>query len=151
MHQTYGHLHGISTCIRLVISYMNKIYASTVSTLKSIAWTRELPDTKEFVDPTSADFREEERFSNPYQIINELERKINMLQVKSYAMPKEREELLKAVVCRVDALEAELISTKKALHEALLRQDELLACVDSQEAAMSLGKKKRWCTRKSLK
>nr|GMC75836.1 Sec14p-like phosphatidylinositol transfer family protein [Ipomoea batatas] len=50
-------------------------------------------------------------------------------------MPNEKEELLMGAVCRVEALEAELISTKKALYEALMRQEELLAFIDRQEAA----------------
>ncbi|KAG0462713.1 hypothetical protein HPP92_021189 [Vanilla planifolia] len=50
-------------------------------------------------------------------------------------MPRKKEELLDAAVRRVDALEAELIATKKALHEALMRQDELLAYVDRQQDA----------------
>ena len=59
-------------------------------------------------------------------------------------MPCEKEELLNAAVCRVDALEAELIATKKALHEALMRQEELLAYIDSQEAAKFQKKKFCW-------
>ncbi|RVX12120.1 Phosphatidylinositol/phosphatidylcholine transfer protein SFH4 [Vitis vinifera] len=84
-------------------------------------------------------------------------------------MPYEKEELLNAAVCRVDALEAELIATKKvvaknatlvlykfiilmyvglalwgALHEALLRQEELLAYIDSQEEAKFRKKKFCW-------
>lgn len=74
----------------------------------------------------------------------ELEGKVNMLLAKSCVMPNEKEELLNAAVCRVDALEAELISTKKALHEALIRQEELLAYVDSQEVARSKGKNSCW-------
>ncbi|CAI9777719.1 unnamed protein product [Fraxinus pennsylvanica] len=42
-------------------------------------------------------------------------------------------KLLNATICRVDALEAELIATKKGLHEALTRQEELLAYMDNQE------------------
>ncbi|PWA92829.1 phosphatidylinositol/phosphatidylcholine transfer protein SFH8 [Artemisia annua] len=49
-------------------------------------------------------------------------------------MPCEKEELLNANVCRVDALEAELITAKKALHETLMRQKELLTYIDRQEA-----------------
>lgn len=43
----------------------------------------------------------------------ELEEKVDMLQAKPSEMPYEKEELLNAAVCRVDALEAELIATKK--------------------------------------
>nr|GLL37460.1 phosphatidylinositol/phosphatidylcholine transfer protein SFH8-like isoform X1 [Ipomoea trifida] len=50
-------------------------------------------------------------------------------------MPNEKEELLMGDVCRVEVLEAELISTKKALYEDLMRQEELLAFIDRQEVA----------------
>lgn len=36
-----------------------------------------------------------------------------MLLAKPFEMPYEKEELLNSAVCRVDALEAELIATKK--------------------------------------
>lgn len=45
--------------------------------------------------------------------LTELEEKIGDLQSKPSEMPYEKEELLNAAVCRVDALEAELIATKK--------------------------------------
>ena len=45
--------------------------------------------------------------------LGELEEKVNTLQSKPYEMPYEKEELLNAVVYRVDALEAELIATNK--------------------------------------
>ncbi|KEH40181.1 Sec14p-like phosphatidylinositol transfer family protein [Medicago truncatula] len=63
----------------------------------------------------------------------ELEEKVVMLQSKPNVMPCEKEELLNAAVYRVDALEAELITTKKALYEALIRQEELMAYIDGQE------------------
>jgi uncharacterized protein YlxW (UPF0749 family) len=45
--------------------------------------------------------------------LSELEKKVETLQNKLNVMPREKEELLNAAVCRVDALEAELINTKK--------------------------------------
>lgn len=45
--------------------------------------------------------------------LEELEEKVDTLQSKPSQMPFEKEELLNAAVCRVDALEAELIATKK--------------------------------------
>ncbi|KAG6410788.1 hypothetical protein SASPL_128857 [Salvia splendens] len=65
----------------------------------------------------------------------ELEEKVITLEAKPSEMPYEKEELLNAAVYRVDALEAELIATKKALYEALMKQEELLAYIDSQEDA----------------
>ncbi|KAL5713302.1 proteasome endopeptidase complex [Ranunculus cassubicifolius] len=75
----------------------------------------------------------------------ELEEKVETLQSKPSEMPFEKEELLNAAVCRVDALEAELIATKKALHEALMRQEDLLAYIDSQEEAKFRKNKKMFC------
>ncbi|KAH9621774.1 hypothetical protein KSS87_016555 [Heliosperma pusillum] len=73
--------------------------------------------------------------SNVLKRLGELEEKVDTLQSKPSEMPFEKEELLNAAVYRVDALEAELIATKKALHEALMRQEELLAYIDRQEEA----------------
>lgn len=45
--------------------------------------------------------------------LGELEEKVNILESRPSIMPYEKEELLNASVYRVDALEAELIATKK--------------------------------------
>ncbi|KAK6916599.1 CRAL-TRIO lipid binding domain [Dillenia turbinata] len=92
--------------------------------------------------PTPA-FTEADLLSSVLKRLGELEEKVDMLRSKPSVMPYEKEELLNAAVCRVDALEAELIATKKALHEALMRQEELLAYIDSQEEAKF--RKKKFC------
>lgn len=51
--------------------------------------------------------------SSTLKRLGELEEKVDMLQSKPSVMPHEKEELLNAAVYRVDALEAELIATKK--------------------------------------
>ncbi|KAL0924222.1 hypothetical protein M5K25_005036 [Dendrobium thyrsiflorum] len=89
------------------------------------------------------EFTEAELLSSVTRRLGELEVKVDSLQAKRVEMPYEKEELLDAAVRRVDALEAELIATKKALHEALMRQDELLAYVDQQREAKF--RKKRFC------
>ncbi|KAI3959054.1 hypothetical protein MKX01_023730 [Papaver californicum] len=76
--------------------------------------------------------------------LGDLEEKVFTLQAKPAEMPSEKEELLNAAVCRVDALEAELIATKKALHEALMKQEELLAYIDGQKQAKLRKKKFFW-------
>lgn len=45
--------------------------------------------------------------------LTEVEEKVQTLQTKPVQMPSEKEELLNAAIYRVDALEAELIATKK--------------------------------------
>ncbi|XP_061978400.1 phosphatidylinositol/phosphatidylcholine transfer protein SFH8-like isoform X2 [Populus nigra] len=93
--------------------------------------------------PTAA-FTETDLLSSVLKRLGELEEKVDILQAKPSVMPYEKEELLNAAVCRVDALEAELIATKKALYEALMRQEELLAYIDSQEEA-KFHRKKKFC------
>ncbi|KAK9108906.1 hypothetical protein Sjap_016966 [Stephania japonica] len=100
---------------------------------------------EEFRPPSpTPGFTEADLLSSVLKKLGELEEKVESLQAKPSEMPYEKEELLNAAVCRVDALEAELIATKKALHDALMKQEELLAYIDSQEEA-KLRKKKLFC------
>ncbi|XP_008784937.1 phosphatidylinositol/phosphatidylcholine transfer protein SFH8-like [Phoenix dactylifera] len=99
---------------------------------------------EEFRPPSPAPgFTEADLLSSVLKRLCELEEKVDILQAKPSEMPSEKEELLNAAVRRVDALEAELIVTKKALHEALMRQEELLAYMDRQEEAKF--RKKKFC------
>jgi len=86
---------------------------------------------------------ENDVISSMLRRLGELEDKVQVLETKPSEMPFEKEELLNAAVRRVDALEAELISTKKALYDALMRQDELLAYIDRQE--LIKFRKKKFC------
>lgn len=54
-----------------------------------------------------------ELLSSVWKRLGRLEQRVDILQAKPHAMPHEKEELLNAAICRVDALEAELITTKK--------------------------------------
>ncbi|KAJ6845456.1 phosphatidylinositol/phosphatidylcholine transfer protein SFH6-like isoform X2 [Iris pallida] len=96
---------------------------------------------EEFLQPSLAPTSSEVDLSSVAKRLGELEARLDVLQAKPSEMPFEKEELLNAAVFRVDALEAELISTKKALHEALMRQEELLAYVDRQQDAKFRKKK----------
>lgn len=53
--------------------------------------------------------------------MGELEEKLDVLQKKQSQMPTDKQEMLEAAVRRVDALEAELISTKKVCSVNLYR------------------------------
>ncbi|CAL9199373.1 unnamed protein product [Musa hybrid cultivar] len=89
---------------------------------------------EEFHPPPAPGFTESD-FSCLLKRLSELEEKVNALQSRPSEMPLEKEELLNSAVHRVDALEVELIVTKKALHEVLMKQEELLAYIDRQEEA----------------
>ncbi|CAA6665598.1 unnamed protein product [Spirodela intermedia] len=96
------------------------------------------------VDPPPPGFSEADLLSSFLTRLSELEEKVDALRAKPSEMPSDKEELLNAAVRRVDALEAELISTKKALYEALMRQEDLLAYIDRQEYAKFQKKKFCW-------
>ncbi|XP_065881822.1 phosphatidylinositol/phosphatidylcholine transfer protein SFH8-like [Euphorbia lathyris] len=103
-----------------------------------------VPILKEFHPPCpSPELTQADIASSVLKRLGDLEQKVEMLHMKPLQMPCEKEELLNAAVCRVDALEAELITTKKALHEALIRQEELLAYMDRQKEARY--QEKRFC------
>lgn len=69
---------------------------------------------EEFRPPSpTPSFTEAELISSVVKRLGELEEKVNTLEAKPSEMPYEKEELLNAAVYRVDALEAELIATKK--------------------------------------
>lgn len=115
-----------------------------VQTIQEFTFDAMLPK-EEFRPPSpTPSFTETELLSTVLKRLGELEEKVDTLKAKPSEMPYEKEELLNAAVCRVDALEAELIATKKALHEALMRQEELLAYIDSQEEAKFRKKKFCW-------
>ncbi|KAJ4782533.1 hypothetical protein LUZ62_066790 [Rhynchospora pubera] len=104
-----------------------------------------LPNEELLVHPPSpgSGFIESDLMSIVIKRMAELEGKIETLMTKPTEMPAEKEELLNSAVKRVDALEAELIVTKKALYDALMKQEELLAYIDRHEYAKL--KKKKFC------
>jgi hypothetical protein len=76
--------------------------------------TFETAPKEEFRPPSPAPgFTEADLLSSVMKRLGELEEKVGTLQTKPFQMPCEKEELLNAAVYRVDALEAELIATKK--------------------------------------
>ncbi|KAE8659897.1 Phosphatidylinositol/phosphatidylcholine transfer protein SFH6 [Hibiscus syriacus] len=148
----YGYITDLVVALLTFLTLIRTIVLKLMKKQSTTELTCSTPE--EHVEPT---YKEETRPPSPAPVFTEadivssvvrrlgdLEDKVEMLQSKRFEMPHEKEELLNAAVYRVDALEAELIATKKALHEALIRQEELLAYIDSQEETKS-GKKKFLC------
>ncbi|CAM8977308.1 unnamed protein product [Rhodiola kirilowii] len=90
-------------------------------------------------------FSESALLTSVLRRLSELEEKVEMLEAKPLEMPYAQQEMLNAAVYRVEALEAELITTKKALYEALITLEDLLASIDSQKAAKLRKKQKSFC------
>ncbi|KAJ8492782.1 hypothetical protein OPV22_014503 [Ensete ventricosum] len=147
--------------ITWLTAFIMALYAMLCSVTSCV--TRRLPDNmlksdhcfpefdlnpmpeEEFRPPSpSPTFKEVDILSSVLKKLGELEEKVDKLQAKPSTMPHEKEELLDAAVRRVDALEAELIATKRALYDALMRQEELLAYIDQQKEA-KFRKKKCFC------
>uniref|UniRef100_A0A0A9AS69 Uncharacterized protein n=1 Tax=Arundo donax TaxID=35708 RepID=A0A0A9AS69_ARUDO len=109
-----------------------------------VEYPQEQEYKEEFRPPSPApSYTEKDVLSSMLRRLGELEDKVQVLETKPSEMPFEKEELLNAAVRRMDALEAELISAKKALYETLMRQDELLAYIDKQE--LIKFRKKKFC------
>ncbi|KAK3008157.1 hypothetical protein RJ639_015136, partial [Escallonia herrerae] len=89
---------------------------------------------EEFRPPSpTPTFRQTELFSSVLKRLGELEEKVDTLKAKPSEMPYEKEELLNAAVCRVDALEAELIATKKARSSSCRASESSRACTRVKE------------------
>ncbi|KAB2634633.1 phosphatidylinositol/phosphatidylcholine transfer protein SFH3-like [Pyrus ussuriensis x Pyrus communis] len=72
-------------------------------------------------------------YMNMMKRMAELEEKLNALSSKPAVMPPDKEEMLNAALNRVNTLEQELSSTKKALEDTLVRQDELIAQLEKKK------------------
>ncbi|KAK7262891.1 hypothetical protein RJT34_30472 [Clitoria ternatea] len=63
----------------------------------------------------------------------DLEEKMLNINNQKHGMPPEKEEMLNAAISRADALEQELLATKKALEDSLSKQKELSAYVEKKK------------------
>ncbi|XVF63809.1 hypothetical protein PTKIN_Ptkin09bG0116500 [Pterospermum kingtungense] len=149
----YGHIAAVIMAFLTLFTFIRSMVLHLMKKRSVTDLTCSIPDQqhiesmyKEETRPPSPAprFTEADLLSSVARRLGDLEEKVEMLQSKRFEMPHEKEELLNAAVCRVDALEAELIATKMALHEALMRQDELLAYIESQEEAKIRKKKFCW-------
>ncbi|CAO1945670.1 unnamed protein product [Urochloa humidicola] len=138
-------LAGLKTQI---IAWFTVLIVSLLAFLRSVPsiMTKRLTNQAITCDHYSTDFPPQGYTGNGtltsvLRRLGELEEKVQTLEVKPPQVPFEKEELLNTAVHRVDALEAELISVKKALYEALIRQDELLAYIDRQQEVKFCRKK----------
>eukprot|EP00268_Persea_americana_P015037 TRINITY_DN16817_c0_g1_i13.p2 TRINITY_DN16817_c0_g1~~TRINITY_DN16817_c0_g1_i13.p2 ORF type:complete len:101 (+),score=30.10 TRINITY_DN16817_c0_g1_i13:207-509(+) len=65
--------------------------------------------------------------------LGQLEEKVRALSVKPAQMPFDKEEKLDGAVSRIEAIETELMGTKKALEDALAQQEEILAYIEKRK------------------
>ncbi|KAJ8630838.1 hypothetical protein MRB53_024161 [Persea americana] len=72
-------------------------------------------------------------FSSAVKRLGQLEEKVRALSVKPAQMPFDKEEKLDGAVSRIEAIETELMGTKKALEDALAQQEEILAYIEKRK------------------
>ncbi|KQK09361.1 phosphatidylinositol/phosphatidylcholine transfer protein SFH8 isoform X1 [Brachypodium distachyon] len=131
---------SLFTVLRSVRRRMSKRFSSQVT---ACDFLQQLEFTEEVQPPSPSRYTENGTLSHVLRRLGELEEKVHVLGTKPSQMPHEKEEVLNAAVRHVDALETELISTKKTLYETLMKQDELLSYVERQENIKF--RKKRLC------
>ncbi|KAJ3692509.1 hypothetical protein LUZ60_012859 [Juncus effusus] len=118
---------GVMTMLRASRNMPKKagtahVYSAGATVMKGLAKTQTMGPVVSSIEYQAAIKR-----------IMELEEKVVALSTKSIEFPSEKEELLKAAMSRVNHLEDELTSTKKALDDTLARQDEILAYIDKKK------------------
>nr|KJB58224.1 hypothetical protein B456_009G199800 [Gossypium raimondii] len=136
----YGRIIAIVVAFLTFLTFIQTMALNLMKKKSSTDLTCSIPE--QHIEPTYKEetrppspaprFTEADVLSSVVRRLGDLEEKIEMLQSKRFEMPHEKEELLNAAMYRVEMLEAELIATKKALHEAIIRQDELLARIQSE-------------------
>ncbi|KAG2376137.1 Phosphatidylinositol/phosphatidylcholine transfer protein [Vigna angularis] len=77
-------------------------------------------------------------FATVMKRMAELEEKMVTMNKQPAAMPPEKEKMLNATMTRADDLEQQLLATKKALEDSLVKQEELSAYIEKKK------KKKRF-------
>ncbi|KAF0925032.1 hypothetical protein E2562_015339 [Oryza meyeriana var. granulata] len=76
--------------------------------------------------------------------LSDLEEKVAALSARPPEMPAEKEDMLKAAVTRVEALETELESTKKLLETSVGQQEEVLAYIEKKKKKSKMQNPFRW-------
>ncbi|WOK94188.1 phosphatidylinositol/phosphatidylcholine transfer protein SFH12-like [Canna indica] len=117
---------GIVTMVRVTRNMPRKVVDADIDNTSIV----HLPS--ETLKVPSQKFISADEYSCVMKRLNELEEQVSTMNVKP-EMPPEKEELLNAAVKRVDVLEEELASTKKALEEALARQEEFIAYLEKKK------------------
>nr|CAB3445497.1 unnamed protein product [Digitaria exilis] len=76
--------------------------------------------------------------------LDDLEGKVAALAARPPEMPADQEEILKAAVSRVEALETELENTKKLLETSVGQQEEVLAYIEKKKKKRGMQNPFRW-------
>lgn len=112
---------ALVACFMLVLAFVRSVAYHLIEKVSGsmLNCTRHNPESamdpvEEFHLPsTVAKHKEGDLPSSIWRRLDELEKKVGVQHERPAAIPREKEELLNAAICRLDALETDLIATKK--------------------------------------
>ncbi|KAL9245890.1 hypothetical protein vseg_019489 [Gypsophila vaccaria] len=119
---------GIVTMVRLTRTMPKKLTDATIYSTPMYCYDPVKGPGNELAAPGISNAE----FMTVMKRMAAMEEKIMAMAVKPDAIT-EKEEMLQVATTRVDALEQELNSTKKALEDALAKQEELLAFMEKKK------------------
>ncbi|KAH9606454.1 hypothetical protein KSS87_002852 [Heliosperma pusillum] len=125
---------GIITMVRLTRSMPRKLTDPTIYSPPMYCYEPPKGPGNELAAPLISN----EEFMTVMKRMAAMEEKLMAMAVKPDAIT-EKEEMLQVATTRVDALEHELTSTKKALEDALAKQEELLAFMEKKKKKKMFG------------
>ncbi|KAL4343451.1 phosphatidylinositol/phosphatidylcholine transfer protein SFH12 isoform X1 [Arachis hypogaea] len=125
-------LMGIVTMVRMTRNMPKKLtdanfYSNTAS--YSAYSKGQSSSSDEMTCPTIS----VQEFMTVMKRMAELEEKMGNLNNTPFVMPPDKEEMLNIAVSRADALERELMATRKALEDSLARQQEMTAYIEKKK------------------
>ncbi|XP_027347958.1 phosphatidylinositol/phosphatidylcholine transfer protein SFH12 [Abrus precatorius] len=126
---------GIVTMVRMTRNMPKKL--TDANFYSNFSGSQVIPSSDQMTNPVIS----AQEFMTVMKRMAELEEKMINMNTQNPCMPPEKEEMLNAAITRADALEQELLATKKALEDSLSKQDELSAYIEKKKK-----KKKLVCT-----
>nr|DAD21586.1 TPA_asm: hypothetical protein HUJ06_023049 [Nelumbo nucifera] len=126
---------GIVTMIRLTRTMPKKLTDANLYSSPIYYVDPMIKDQSQLSGPSIS----ETQYLSIMKRMDELEEKVTVLSMKPAEMSAEKEEMLNAAVRRIEALEQELMATKKALEDALVRQEDIVAYLDKKKKKKKLS------------
>lgn len=127
---------GVATVIRMTRNMPKKVTDATLYSSPDY-YTDDMAKSQHFSEFAPAPISSSDYFTMLKRMA-ELEERVTVLNMKPAAMPVEKQEMLDAAISRVGTLELELTATKKALDDAISRQQELLDYIEKKKKKKSL-------------
>ncbi|KAL1213538.1 Phosphatidylinositol/phosphatidylcholine transfer protein SFH10 [Cardamine amara subsp. amara] len=119
---------GVVTMVRVSKNVPRKLTESTLYSSPAYCHDNSMQSEKMATSNISG-----EDFMAVMKRMADLEQKVTNLSEQPTTMPPEKEELLNSAISRADVLEQELAATKKALHDSLDRQEDLVTYIEKKK------------------